>query len=88
MKLEKLTKDHETASRSLMNGIKKLFPIGTRLMVEISHSKPMIEVEVTSHGSDWSIRFPHEIGVQNVKSGKTRRISVHPTSGHRYYVIG
>lgn len=89
MNIAQLTHEHEKAARALMDGIKQRLPVGTVLCVEMRGRKgKTMEAEVIAHGHAWCIRYPHEIRVRNIKTGKARVIDVHPENGHRYSVIG
>jgi len=89
MTIQSLTQDHEAAAKALMDGIKELIPVGTKLRILMrGRGGKTIDAEVISHGHAWSIKYPHEVHVKNLKTGKTRTIDVHPEFGHRYEVIG
>jgi len=87
MTIEQLSKDYEKADKALKEGIKKILPLGTKIRVQMRHNARPIEAEIIWHPESWS-NEPHRITVRNLKTGKKRRVSVHPKYGHPYEVIG
>lgn len=79
-----LTDAVESATDLLMNAVATAYPLGTILRVAIRRNV-WIEAEVIRHRR--LHRYPHELLVSNVATGKTRNISVDPRYGNRVEIL-
>lgn len=83
--IEELTVAVETASRKLAEAVQAAYPIGATVRFKLPGREVRIQAVVVSHG--WSLRYPHDIRVKNLKTGKFRNISVHPQHGTSVEII-
>ncbi len=72
-KLNELEADWHGAATKLKHAVVAAYPVGAQIRVKLHGNKrTIIDAEVIGHGARWSTRFPTELTVRNLRTGKRR----------------
>lgn len=85
--LSDVAKAHEDAIKAVRSKVKEILPIGAEVDVLLHGRSSTIRCVVEGYGLEWLTADPFKIHVRNKKTGKTRRISVHPQLGDQVVLV-
>ena len=83
--IEQLTDAHEATAQELIEAVKETYPVGAIIDARLHGKEVWIRAKVESHWA--SSRYPHQMTVRNVKTGKVRNISACPYYGHSVELV-
>ena len=87
-KIIELTRKHEASAKALLEAVAKAYPPGSVVRAKITGGDDgtWINAEVLERPYP-SGKYPHELLVKNIKTGKLRNVSVHPEYGHKVEMV-
>ena len=72
-RLVRLEADWDAAATRLKEAVAEAYPVGAQIRVKLHGNKrTVIDAEVIGHGASWSNRYPTELTVRNLRTGKRR----------------
>lgn len=87
-KIIELTEKHAASAKALISAVKQAFPPGSIVRAKITGGENGTWIEAEVLESLWdSERYPHQILVRNTRTGKIRKVSVHPRHGNSVELV-
>ena len=78
--IEDLTVEADAAARTLAEAVQATYPVGSTIRAKLHGRETWITATVEGYAC--SLRYPHELRVRNLRTGKCRNISAHPQHGN------